>query len=67
VDRQPALAQHLERRRRAVLQQVVVDVEQRLAILALEDAVGRPDLFEERGNAGVPYSIFTPDIFTIGP
>jgi hypothetical protein len=46
--RKATLAQHLEGRRRAVLHQVPVDVEQALSVVALRDDVGLPDLVEQR-------------------
>jgi hypothetical protein len=46
--RELALAQHLEGGRGAVLQQVTVDVQQALAVVALDDAVLLPDLVEQR-------------------
>ncbi len=45
--RDPALAQHLERGRRAVLQEMAVDIEQGLAVLTLDDDVRAPDLVEQ--------------------
>ncbi len=43
---EPALAQHLECRRRAVLHQVAVDIKQALPVFAVKDAVAAPDFFE---------------------
>ncbi len=45
---QSTLPEHLERRGRAVLQEVSVDIQQRLAVLPHQDRVFPPDLFEER-------------------
>jgi hypothetical protein len=44
---QAALAQHAKGVARTVMDQMAIDVEQRLAVGALEDAVTRPDLVEE--------------------
>ena len=41
-----ALPQPVEGRRRAVMDEVAVDVEQGLAVIPLDDAVARPDLLE---------------------
>src|SRR5580698_4871997 len=45
---EPALAQHFECGRRAVLKEVTVDIEQALAVFPLKDAVLAPDLVEQR-------------------
>ena len=48
---QAALAQHAKGVARSVMDQMAIDVEQRLAVGALEDAVTRPDLVEESSSA----------------
>jgi hypothetical protein len=68
--RDAALAQHLERGRGAVLQQVPVDVEQALAVrltAAGDDFMARPDLVEQRLRLGVhrDQSSFAPEMRTI--
>src|SRR5204863_7188704 len=47
---QPFLGQHLEGPARAVVDVMPVDVEQRLAVIALHDLVTLPDFLEQRAR-----------------
>jgi hypothetical protein len=51
--REASAPQHLEGRRRTVLQKMTIDVEKDLAVRSLHDPVSRPDLLEQRPRSVV--------------